>query len=796
NPGNVSVDVTLLPESPYINSTITTYSIYCSSESLYVQPSGTLGAVEVFQTRAAWGTVHVTGLNPNTNYCFYAKARNQDGDIRISEGTPFSFFEGWDTNILDTTTASPTNVWWSSDTSVSSPMQYFVSGGCPGAKVGFSGSSNNNWHSFLRSPAVNCSTVNQVNLNVDISNSFFPSHPNDRVTFTLFAPTSSFPLGTFINALAVNGILGSTLPFDSVRNCQTISVTYDLSQVTDKSGVLLYINAFCGYNDANVFSVSFDNINIGATGGPNTSCIGTTTCSPAVILTNPSDKNICVNGSTSFGTTAGGYIASYQWQLSTNGGSNWNNVSNTGVYSNANTPTLNITGANANMNNYQYRCAVSDTCVRTVYSSVAILTVSPSLTGGAISGLTTVCAGQNNVVYTTALLNGASYSWSLPSGATIVGAGTGDTVIVDFGSNSITGNIVVTPTNVCGLGQTSNPLNITVNHVPVSPSFVIGDTLPCRSSTQSYLAGAVTGALSYTWTLPSGWSGTSSVDSIHATIGAGSGNIAVTANNGCGSSIPQTLHVNVITSSPPTPGAIIGPDSACSGTPIIYSIPPLANVSSYTWSLPNGWTGSSLTDSINAFVGNNGGNITVRSNNSCGTSSPRIKNIGVKPGTPVSFNYSGNAICSHASPVSLTGSPAGGIYNGPGVINDTFDPSLAFIGDNVVNYIYTAANGCISRDTADFTVKVCTGIAETGSVSIEIYPNPFSGYFTIAISNIPVKSIAKIYDYTGREVRSYNLPADVNAFNVNGDGLQSGVYLLDIISEGGSIAVKKLVKVN
>lgn len=52
-----------------------------------------------------------------------------------------------------------------------------------------------------------------------------------------------------------------------------------------------------------------------------------------------------------------------------------------------------------------------------------------------------------------------------------------------------------------------------------------------------------------------------------------------------------------------------------------------------------------------------------------------------------------NDICEGAAPVTLTGSPAGGVFSGPGVAGNTFDPSIAGPGDHVIRYNATD-NGC------------------------------------------------------------------------------------------------------
>ncbi|AWI08623.1 immunoglobulin domain-containing protein [Ereboglobus luteus] len=51
---------------------------------------------------------------------------------------------------------------------------------------------------------------------------------------------------------------------------------------------------------------------------------------------------------------------SYQWQVSTNGGGTWTNLSNGSTVSGANTASLVLSNATASMNGYRYRCVVSN----------------------------------------------------------------------------------------------------------------------------------------------------------------------------------------------------------------------------------------------------------------------------------------------------------------------------------------------------------------------------------------------------------------------------------------------------
>lgn len=277
NVGN-SIDITLPAETPMPNPAITTYSIKDDNSGLYVQANGTLGASEVFQTKAQWSTVTVTGLTATTEYCFVAKARNADGHEVGGSGATVAATQPFNaSSALNTTAGSgPTNVWWSPSSCTTGGMVWNGSTGCTGGAVGFSGNWNNFYGCFLRSPAINATGLNTIVMKFDLSNSYFASQPNDRVYFNMWAPTAGSPGGTYINASKVNGVSTNNLYFTVARNCVSVEVEFDLSTVTNKSAILFYINAACGYNNSNVYSIWSDNITFQE---PTvTTCATTTSC--------------------------------------------------------------------------------------------------------------------------------------------------------------------------------------------------------------------------------------------------------------------------------------------------------------------------------------------------------------------------------------------------------------------------------------------------------------------------------------------------------------------------------------
>ena len=68
-------------------------------------------------------------------------------------------------------------------------------------------------------------------------------------------------------------------------------------------------------------------------------------------------------------------------------------------------------------------------------------------------------------------------------------------------------------------------------------------------------------------------------------------------NSDCGkdTSAIVILIVNCATSAPAQPAQIYGPATAvCQNSTILYTVTPVKGATSYTWTIPSGWTGTSL----------------------------------------------------------------------------------------------------------------------------------------------------------------------------------------------------------
>lgn len=164
--------------------------------------------------------------------------------------------------------------------------------------------------------------------------------------------------------------------------------------------------------------------------------------------------------------------------------------------------------------------------------------------------------------------------------------------------------------------------------VPSTPGVITGNTIVCNGTSNNYSIASVSGATSYIWTIPNGWTGASASNSISATAGTYGGNISVNAENSCGSSLSSSVSITV-NNVPMGLFPIDGDATICEGSTEIYSTVQLSTATSYTWTLPVGWSGTSTSDSITIIAGTTGGTISLIGNNSCGSSSPVTLNVTV-----------------------------------------------------------------------------------------------------------------------------------------------------------------------
>lgn len=389
----------------------------------------------------------------------------------------------------------------------------------------------------------------------------------------------------------------------------------------------------------------------------------------------------------------------------------------------------------------QVCCTQSNACGTSVPTCTTVSVNATPAVGsvGTISGPSAVCANQSGVTYSVApVANAASYNWTVPGTATVTAGQGTNTITVDFGGTN--GQVCVSASNSC---NTSSQVCKTVNvsgSAPAVPGTITGATTVCNgeAGVQYTVPFAGTG-ITYTWSTAATASITAGqgTRTVTITFGSASETVCVTASNACGTSNANCSNVFV----DPSPalgsiGTITGASAACANqTNVTYTIPAVANASSYNWTV-NGGSNATITagqgtNTVTVDFAANNANLCVTALNNCGSTAQVCKSITVSASTPTipgaitgpttlcasqtGVNYSvGNVAGATVYTWSTTGT--GTITAGQGTRTVTID--FASASETVC---VTAGNAC--------------GTSSANCTNVTVSPNPAVG--TIGTINGP-----------------------------------------------------------
>jgi len=203
---------------------------------------------------------------------------------------------------------------------------------------------------------------------------------------------------------------------------------------------------------------------------------------------------------------------------------------------------------------------------------------------------------------------------------------------------------------------------------------------------------------------------------------------------------------------PATAGTISGSTTVCQGqTALTYTVPAITNATSYSWTLPNGATGTSTTNSITVTFGTAAvsGNITVQGINSCGTSGTASSlSVTVNP-LPLSAGMiSGSAtVCQGQSPVT---------YTVPAITNAT-------------SYVWTLPSGATGTSTTTSITVNFGSSAVSGTITVKGHNACGDGVAaskSITVNPLPVAAGTITGNATvcqGQSPVTYTVPAITNA---------------------------------
>lgn len=222
-------------------------------------------------------------------------------------------------------------------------------------------------------------------------------------------------------------------------------------------------------------------------------------------------------------------------------------------------------------------------------------------------------------------------------------------------------------------------------------------------------------------------------------------------------SIPFLLYRVVKNHVPGCAGIITGSTNVCQGqNNVTYTTSGINNASSYMWTLPNGATGTSTTNSITVNYGSVAvsGMVSVSGVNAYGVGSKTSLSVQVNPLPNVVITASANPICMGNAIVLQAQGASGYLWQPTGTNSSTLNVSPMV--STTFTVTGTSISGCTSTQTISVMVDSCMW-----SINLKLFLQGYyvgNGFMNPALFNQSMSANNTITDSITVELRSANLP--------------------------------------
>jgi hypothetical protein len=259
------------------------------------------------------------------------------------------------------------------------------------------------------------------------------------------------------------------------------------------------------------------------------------------------------------------------------------------------------------------------------------ISTSPAITG-AMTGSDKLCPGTS-AAFAVALVDGAaSYTWTLPAGATMVSegmSGVKDSAFIQFPSGYTSGTVCVTPFSQCGQAGVVRCKSV-YSSLPGIPASILGPITGACNATLSYNVQQGKDPVDeYQWSLDqsvlTGMTGST------ASISFVSGGTVCVQGVTHACPAPENKGPQrciTVSSRPASLGAISGPATVCPGGIYDYSVPAVSGLT-YQWTVPTGCTITANNGNLISVQWNTAGSgiVNVTANNGCSNSNTSVLTV-------------------------------------------------------------------------------------------------------------------------------------------------------------------------
>lgn len=549
------------------------------------------------------------------------------------------------------------------------------------------------------------------------------------------------------------------------------------------------------------------------------SCATLTVNAALSITQQPAASSVCEGASATFTTASNITSATYQWQVSTDGGATWTNISG------ATAASYTIAATTVSQNNNQYRAVVTTTgsCAANLNSSAATLSVTAAAAITSQPSAITTCPGTNTSFTVATTGNNIGYQWQVST------TGCGGTFTNISGATSATLSLTGVTTGMSGyayrvvLGNSCNGSSIASNcatltvNTNVSLSQQPGDVTICSGANATFSTAASGTGVSYQWQVSTdggaSWANITGATSASYTVSAATtaqnnNKYRAVVTNACNTTgvntNAATLTVNSSLAISTQPQSV----SKCVGTAMFSITATGSGTLSFQWQLSTDagatWVNiggavlaSYTTPTVTTAMNNNRYRVVV-SSSVCGTSTSNAATLTV--GAAPTVNVTSSGVLTPISTVTLTASAnPSGTYtyqwykNGVLVTGATASTHVVNV-DNAGAYtvsVVETATGCSATSGV-------TNVSETEQSGMFVYPNPTSGLIHVrSYATAGSVRILRIYDNKGALVisKQFTLGTPYQSMDASLANHRAGLYLVVLADANGTrLGVKRIMK--
>ena len=363
--------------------------------------------------------------------------------------------------------------------------------------------------------------------------------------------------------------------------------------------------------------------------------------------------------------------------------------------------------------------------------------------------------------------------------------------------------------------------------LPSTPGGIIGTNTACPGNNKTYSIARVSNADSYIWTPPIGCSingngsnfpitTTDTFVVVNFTTSFLAGDTLRVRSINCIGNGASERKLQINRNAPSTPGTIAGSTTGmCLQYNKNYSINAVSNALSYTWrtniagatinfsSLPITTNSLSVSVTFGSFVS---GQIYVKANNNCGSSTERALTVYARPAVPASItgpvtvcdgdsnvSYS-TALITNASAYNWTTLSGSTITSGQGTNSIKIKFGSAPLTGNVR---VRSQNVCASSAylTKSVTVNNCPRLMNgDANLTLKIQPNPFTNLTTIILPDEIdlAECTLVISDMFGRTIKTIPEPHEYLIIFERG-AITSGIYNVQCILNNKMIQSGRMI---